>query len=101
MTLRRKVLNRVKPKTINGKPLNGTMFWNLCESYVAAINQGAIPSIENSWSYICKNECAKAVDESFATFCQEFEGNLATDELAFYDEELKDSYTTAKRSALE
>lgn len=60
--LRRKVLQRIKPKTINGKNLNGDMFWNLCKSYVDAINQGAIPSIENSWAYICKNECLKATE---------------------------------------
>jgi Guanylate-binding protein, C-terminal domain len=67
-SLRRKVLHRVKPKTINGKNLNGDMFWNLCKSYVDAINKGAIPSIENSWAYICKNECLKALDDSFDRF---------------------------------
>jgi hypothetical protein len=45
------------------------MFWNLCQSYVEAINSGAIPSIENSWAYICKNECLKALDEAFNSFC--------------------------------
>ena len=34
----------------------------LVKSYVEAINKGAIPSIENSWAYICKNECLKALD---------------------------------------
>jgi hypothetical protein len=67
-SLRRKVLHRVKPKTINGKYLNGDMFWNLCKSYVEAINKGAIPSIENSWAYICKNECLKALDDAFDRF---------------------------------
>ena len=36
--LRRKVLQRIKPKMINGKQLNGDMFWNLCKSYVESIN---------------------------------------------------------------
>jgi hypothetical protein len=36
--VRRKVLQRVRPKMINGKMLNGDMFWNLCKSYVEAIN---------------------------------------------------------------
>lgn len=67
-SLRKKVLNRVKPKKINGKNLNGTMFWNLMSSYVEAINKGAIPSIESSWAYICKNECLKAQDDSFEMF---------------------------------
>ena len=44
------------------------MFWNLMYNYVEAINKGAIPSIESSWAYICKNECLKAVDDSYDTF---------------------------------
>jgi hypothetical protein len=68
--LRRKVLHRVKPKKINGKALNGTMFWNLMSSYVESINKGAIPSIESSWAYICKNECLKAQEVSYDIFCR-------------------------------
>jgi hypothetical protein len=75
-SLRKKVLNRVKPKKINGKNLNGTMFWNLTKSYVDAINKGAIPSIESSWAYICKNECLKAADDSFDIFQKAFNEEL-------------------------
>jgi hypothetical protein len=58
--LRRKVINRIKAKQINGRKLSGEMLFNLASSYVEAINKGAVPSIESSWSYICKNECLKA-----------------------------------------
>lgn len=53
--LREKVIKRIKPKTLNGRKLNGEMLYNLANSYVTAINTGAVPSIESSWSYICKN----------------------------------------------
>ncbi len=59
-TLRHKVMNRIKAKQLNSKPLNGEMLYNLAKSYVDSINTGAVPSIESSWSYICKNECQKA-----------------------------------------
>jgi len=98
--LRKKVLNRVKPKKINGKNLNGTMFWNLVKSYVEAINKGAIPSIESSWAYICKNECLKAQDDSFDIF-----GKALMEDLQnggpFYDQELKDIYNSAKKAAVD
>src|SRR5690606_266789 len=58
--LRKKTLNKIKPKSMNGKTLNGEMFWNLMSSYVESINKGAVPVIENAWSYMCKNECGKA-----------------------------------------
>ena len=66
--LRRKVVQRVKPKQLNSKPLNGEMLFNLAKSYADSINSGAVPSIESSWSYICKNECQKAMLEALRDF---------------------------------
>lgn len=99
ISLRRKVLQRVKPKKLNGKNLNGAMFWNLVKSYVESINKGAIPSIESSWSYICKNECMKAQDESYDTFTKAI-GNDIANGGPFYDQELKDIYDAAKKEAI-
>jgi hypothetical protein len=97
--LRKKVLNRVKPKKINGKTLNGDMFWNLCKSYVDAINKGAIPSIESSWAYICKNECLKAMENSFDIYIQAMDDELKAGG-PFFDQELKDIYNSCKKIAL-
>lgn len=68
MSLRRKVMNRVKPKMLNGRKLTGVMMATLAESYVASINNGVVPNIENAWSYICKSECHKAIEESLSLF---------------------------------
>ena len=72
LQLRRKVLNRVKPKVMNGKKLDGSMLAWLLDNYVTSINQGAIPNIENAWSYMCKNECQKGLEESLEIFENEF-----------------------------
>lgn len=71
-TLRRKVINRIKPKQMYGRKLNGDMLFNLAHSYVEAINNGAVPSIENSWSYICRDECYKANQEAQQIFERQF-----------------------------
>lgn len=68
MQLRRKVINRVKPKTLNGQVLTGSMLANMADNYVKSINNGAVPNIENAWSYICKNECNNAMSEALDTF---------------------------------
>lgn len=81
---------------INGKQLNGDMFWNLCRSYVDSINQGSIPSIESSWSYICKNECLKALDDAMDMF-NRILSEETQNEGPLYEEELKDKYLVAKR----
>ena len=60
MQLRRKVINRIRPKVMHGKKLSGDMLYNLAGSYVDAINRGAVPNIETAWSYICKSQCLRA-----------------------------------------
>ncbi len=59
--LRLRVINRVKPKTMNGKRLTGEMLLGLAQSYVNAINKGVIPTVETAWTYVCKSECTKAL----------------------------------------
>jgi hypothetical protein len=99
MSLRRKVINRIKPKTMNGKKLNGEMLYNLAHSYVEAINNGAVPSIESSWSYICKNQCQKAVEESFEIFERHF-GEHFMKNAPMYDDELNQLYKDARRETM-
>ena len=99
-SLRKKVLNRVKPKKLNGKMLTGTMFWNLLSSYVESINKGAIPSIESSWAYICKNECLKAMENSFDLFMKNLNDELKEGG-PYYNGELKELYTKCKKTAID
>lgn len=30
------------------------MYSSLMKNYVAAINEGAVPNIENAWNYMCR-----------------------------------------------
>ena len=62
--LRNKIYMKIKPKTFNGKILSGPMLVDLLESVVNAINEGAIPVIENSWNYITSNELMKSIKEN-------------------------------------
>ena len=66
--LKNKIYMKIKPKTFNGKILSGEMLINLLESIVNAINEGAIPVIENSWNYIASNECQKLIRENTDNF---------------------------------
>ena len=66
--LRNKIYMKIKPKNFNGKLLSGQMLINLLESIIEAINEGAIPVIENSWKYITNNECLKSIRENVDYF---------------------------------
>lgn len=40
------------------------MLLELCYSYTDAINTGTLPNIQNAWTYVCQNECQRAIGES-------------------------------------
>jgi Guanylate-binding protein, C-terminal domain len=75
-TVRKKILSKMKAKKMHGKNLNGEMLYNLARSYVEAINNGAVPNIETAWTYLCQNECIKAVEESYHKFEKEFQDQI-------------------------
>ena len=86
--LRNKIYMKIKPKTFNGKILSGQMLINLLRSIIEAINEGAIPVIENSWKYITNNECLKLIKESvdyFKKIILEYQKNNLTNNNFFSD----------------
>ena len=56
VTLRNKIINGMIPKKINGSLIDGATWMELAQQYVHAINDGTVPSIESSWTYICKQK---------------------------------------------
>ena len=94
--LRVKVLRSVKPKTLNARALNGEMLVALIESYVHAVNKGAVPNIENAWNYICKNECAKALEDAQAIYTAKIQ-ELLVDNFPNFSEEILGLHKGARR----
>jgi hypothetical protein len=43
----------------------------MLSSYVKAINDGAVPNIENAWNYMCQEQCTKVMIESIEAFERE------------------------------
>ena len=85
---------------MNGKKLNGAMLCNLVSSYVESINKGAVPNIESSWQYICKNECLKAQYDAQSKFEKNFQESYEL-KMPVFDDELKEIYQSSKKQALE
>lgn len=102
--LRKIALKQIKAKTLNGKLLNGEMFCNMIKSYLEAINQGAVPVIENAWGFMCKNECAKAMKNSLAVY-----EKYVTENFSLFNnkktpntaQEMRKTHKEAKEKALE
>ena len=75
------------------------MLCNLATSYVVAINNGAVPNIETAWTYICKDECAKALEQSLTSFEDLLKEEVLM-RLPVDEDDLKDAYNNAKKQAL-
>jgi hypothetical protein len=43
------LLSRAQPKRVGVAPVTGVMLAGLAEAYVAAINDGAVPTIATAW----------------------------------------------------
>ena len=67
---RSNIFRKVKPKQVKGKSVNGEMLLSLAEAYVEAINTGNLPNIESAWSYVCKAESQKAVEEGTQNYAE-------------------------------
>ena len=53
LKFRGRIMGSVKAKSIQNQKLNGNMYCSIIESYVKAINEGAVPNIESAWKYMC------------------------------------------------
>ena len=94
--LRKKVLGRVKVKTLNGKPLTGEMYLNLVKGLIGALKSGNVPNIENTWLSMCKVESYKAYEEA-----EQIYENYLKENLENTDDPLEDIHKEAKDLALE
>ena len=99
--LRKMVLNKMKPKTLNGQELNGEMFCSMVKSYIEAINAGAVPVIENAWGFVCKNECQKAMKNASETYNKIMTEKLTSKKVSFSEEEFDKLHKECKEKAFE
>ena len=96
LQLRKKVLSRVKVKTLKGKALNSEMYLNLIKNLIGSINSGSVPNIENTWMSMCKVESYKAFEEA-----EQIYENYLKENLGNVDESLEQIHKDAKDKALE
>ena len=95
VSLRKKVLGRIKVKTMNGKALNSDMYLNLIKGLISALNSGNVPNIENTWLSMCKVESYKAFEEA-----EQLYENYLKEKLENTDDNLDDIHKEAKENAI-
>jgi hypothetical protein len=68
ISLRKRVVGRLRPKTLKGVQLTGEAYLATIKCYVEAINNGAVPNIQSAWDYMCAEQNAKRVQEAQQKF---------------------------------
>jgi hypothetical protein len=68
MALRNKVYKESQPKTINNKKLTGTALASLIVEFINAINNGAVPNINNSWDNVIQSEISGYYDKALINY---------------------------------
>lgn len=68
INFRKRVVGRMKPKVLNGQKLSGELYLSMLNSYVGAINEGAVPNIENAWNYMVQEQCTKVMTEALEIY---------------------------------
>lgn len=76
MALRKRIITSVKAKSLQNKKLNGTLYYSMISSYVAAINDGAVPNIENAWNYMCEEQCRRAMEECYEIYIRSIQESI-------------------------
>jgi hypothetical protein len=59
--LQDKIFSQIGPKCFGSSYLTGELFVDLWTSYVDAINQGKVPTIDTAWEYIWAFQCEKQI----------------------------------------
>jgi hypothetical protein len=59
--LQEKIFSQIEPKFLGKSYVTGELFVDLWTSYVNAINQGKVPTVDTAWEYICSFECEKQI----------------------------------------
>ena len=60
----------MRAKTIKGKNVNGPMLVQLAQSYIKALNDGEVPTIDLAWDNVQVAELQRSFDEAMQTFNQ-------------------------------
>lgn len=59
-----KMMNVMRPKTVNGRVASGRMMAALLDNYLNCINTGSVPVIKDIWSTQTELQCRDALDDN-------------------------------------
>ncbi|RLM99095.1 guanylate-binding protein 1-like [Panicum miliaceum] len=88
------VLDRTRPKQLGASTMTGPILAGLTQSFLDAINSGAVPTISSSWQNVEETECRRAYDSAVDTYNSCFDPKKQIEE-----DSLREAHEDAMRKA--
>ncbi|KAF8035978.1 hypothetical protein BT93_C1869 [Corymbia citriodora subsp. variegata] len=74
------VFERTRPKQVGATILSGPVLVGITESYLEALNNGAVPTISSSWQSVEEAECRRAYDSATEVYMSTFDRSKPLEE---------------------
>ena len=62
------LLDQLTAKTLQGKPMSGSMFSTLARTFVEAMNSDGVPTITTAWDHVAKTETKEAMSRAIEAY---------------------------------
>ncbi|XP_062160855.1 uncharacterized protein LOC133868068 [Alnus glutinosa] len=89
------VFERTRPKQVGATVMTGPILVGITESYLEALNNGAVPTISSSWQSVEDTECRRAFDSATEVYKSSFDRSRPPEEVA-----LREAHDEAVRKSL-
>ncbi|RDY14647.1 Guanylate-binding protein 3, partial [Mucuna pruriens] len=76
------VFERTRPKQVGATMMTGPVLVGITESYLDALNHGAVPTISSSWQSVEEAECRRAYDSATEVYRSSFDSSTPPEEVA-------------------
>ncbi|KAL6992487.1 hypothetical protein U1Q18_010597 [Sarracenia purpurea var. burkii] len=80
--LTRFVFERTRPKQVGATVMTGPILARITQSFLDAINNGAVPTITSSWQSVEEAECQRACDLATEVYMSAFDRSKPPEEVA-------------------
>ncbi|KAI3731766.1 hypothetical protein L1987_62955 [Smallanthus sonchifolius] len=95
--LTRFVFERTRPKQVGSAVMTGPIFARITQSFLDALNNGAVPTITSSWQSVEEAECERAYDSATELYVSIFDRTIPPEEAAMreaHEEAVQKAVTT-------
>ncbi|KAJ7539848.1 hypothetical protein O6H91_11G111700 [Diphasiastrum complanatum] len=79
------IFERTRPKQVGSTVMTGPLLAALTQSFLDAINAGAVPTIATSWQNVEENECRRAYDSALDAYLRAFADTTPADQVALQE----------------